>query len=74
VPRQRRRQDKGFAERKLISSPESIVFNGHTYELINVCLQGSPVNSNREAACFMAKLGGGETKFMQKFAKSGGKN
>jgi hypothetical protein len=35
--------------------------------------QGRPVNSNREAACFIAKLGGG-TKFMQKFAKSGGKD
>jgi hypothetical protein len=29
---------------------------------------GSSVNSNREAACFIAKLGG--TKFMQEFAKS----
>jgi hypothetical protein len=33
--------------------------------------QGRPVNSNREAACFIAKLGG--TKFMQKFAKKGGR-
>jgi hypothetical protein len=33
--------------------------------------QGRPVNSNRETACFIAKLGG--AKFMQKFAKSGGR-
>jgi hypothetical protein len=41
-----------------------------TVSLVDFYAQGRPVNSNREAACFIAKLGG--TKFMQKFAKSGG--
>jgi hypothetical protein len=53
------------------AGPRATASSAYFNATLNNRNQGRPVNSNREAACFIAKLGGNE--IHAEIAKSGGR-